>query len=204
MSLVSHQMSQPLSSMASLSELLATDWDELPEDIRRDLARKIDRNTRRLTTMVQDMTLLFRLDAGAVTARRLPVPVHEVAQTVIASLPEPAPEVRCDVDPELYALIDRGHLTQILTHLITNAIKYGDPPVEVAARAEPDAVVITVSDRGPGIPDDVITSMFERFARGRGLGLFIVRHLAEANGGAVWYEPVIPRGAQLSIRLERT
>jgi len=66
---------QPISSIASLSELLAADWTELDEDIRLELATKIDKNTHRLIKMMNDLQLLFRLDTGSVTARRTPVPI---------------------------------------------------------------------------------------------------------------------------------
>jgi signal transduction histidine kinase len=201
MALVSHQMSQPLSSIASLSELLATDWTGLPEEVREELATKIDRNTRRLTGMMNDLNLLFRLDAGTVTTRPAPVPVAEVVETVTSALPTPATPVRNTVDGELYALIDRGHLWQILQNLLSNALRHGEPPIEIGAREEPDGVVITVRDHGPGIPAELVSGLFDRFARGGGLGLFIVRHLVEANGGAVWYEPGNPRGACVHVRL---
>lgn len=202
MALVSHQMSQPLSSSASLAELLAADWDALPDDVRRELAVKIDRNTRRLTGMMKDLNLLFRLDAGTVTTRPAPVPVTEVVKIAVEALPEQITPVRNAVDGELYALIDRGHLAQILGNLLSNAVRHGQPPVEVDAREEPDGMVITVSDHGPGIPPDRVAGLFDRFAHGGGLGLFIVRHLAEANGGAVWYESNEP-GARVHVRVPR-
>ena len=74
-SMLTHDVAQPISSIASLSELLSADWADLPEDIRLELATKIDKNTNRLIKMMNDLQLLFRLDTGSVTARRTPVPV---------------------------------------------------------------------------------------------------------------------------------
>ena len=213
MALVSHEMSQPLSSSASLAELLADSWEQLPEDTRLDLTIKIHRNTRRLVGMVNDMLLLFHLDSGTVTARRTPVPVAEVVDVVAAGLPGGA-EINARIEPAAEALVDRNHLEQIVGNLVANAVAYGEPPIEVAARPDGDGLLITVTDHGNGIPEEIRGYLFERAVRpkatgtgsgrGRGLGLFIARHLAEVNGGRIWYEPAQPHGARLLVRLEST
>jgi PAS domain S-box-containing protein len=210
MSIVSHEVSQPLSSVASLAELLAEDWIDLPDDVRLELAGKIDKNARRLTGMINDMLLLFRLDAGAVSARRGSVPVGEVVETVADSLPATA-QIVSSIDPELCVLVDRGHLWQVLSNLVNNALTYGQPPIEIGAEPRPDGVVISIRDHGPGIPEEDVPKLFDRIARrpsggnrpkGSGLGLFIVRHLVEVNGGTVWYEPARPEGATLKVRMQ--
>ncbi|RZU50437.1 PAS domain S-box-containing protein [Krasilnikovia cinnamomea] len=198
-SMLTHDVAQPISSIASLAELLAADWAELPEDIRLELATKIDKNTRRLIKMMNDLQLLFRLDTGTVTARRTPVPLREVAETVAA---DTAPDAEIDIEDELAALADRGHLEAVLQHLLSNAVAYGDAPVQVRAWRLGEGVELMVQDRGPGIPEELVPRLFDRFARGSGLGLFIVRHLVEANGGSVRYERAEPRGARMVLALE--
>lgn len=211
MSIVSHEVSQPLSSVASLSELLAADWGDLPDDIRQELATKIDKNTRRLTRLINDMLLLFRLDAGAVSARRDSVPIAEVVETVMDTVPADV-HVATSIDPDVCALVDRAHLWQVLSNLVSNALAYGEPPIEIGTETGRDGVVVTVRDYGPGIPQEQLPHLFGRIARrqpgggrrkGSGLGLFIVRHLVEVNGGSIWYERADPRGAKLLVRLER-
>lgn len=200
-SMLTHDVAQPISSIASLAELLSEDWADLPEDIRLELARKIDKNTRRLIKMMNDLQLLFRLDTGAVTARRTPVPLAEVVQAVVAAAGG-AEDVEIAVDEEISALADRGHLTAVVQNLVGNALAYGAAPVRVHAERDGDRVVLSVSDRGPGIPEDQLPKLFDRFMRGAGMGLFIVRHLVEANGGTVRYEPAEPRGARLIVTWE--
>jgi signal transduction histidine kinase len=216
-SMLTHDVAQPISSIASLAELLAADWADLPDDIRRELATKIDRNTQRLIKMMNDLQLLFRLDTGAVTARRTPVQVLEVVESVVAGFAS-APVKGCDgaadgraavdgavtieVGEDISALADRGHLQAVVQNLLSNAIAYGEAPVEIRADRKADSVVLTVADRGPGIPDELRPHLFDRFMRGAGLGLFIVRHLVEANGGSVRYEPADPSGARLIVTLE--
>ena len=198
-SMLTHDMAQPISSIASLAELLREDWADLPEDVRLELATKIDKNTRRLIKMMNDLQLLFRLDTGSVTARRTPVSLLEVVGQATADGPG---EVDVAIDAELAALADRGHLIAVLRNLLTNAFAYGDPPVRVRGERRDDLVEITVQDSGPGIPDELLPHLFDRFMRGAGLGLFIVRHLVEANGGTVRYERADPRGARLVVHLE--
>jgi signal transduction histidine kinase len=213
MALVSHEMSQPLSSAASLAELLADSWEQLPEETRLDLTLKIHRNTRRLVAMVNDMMLLFYLDSGTVTARRTPVPVAEVVDLAAAALPAGA-EIRTEIDPATDALVERGHLEQIIGNLLGNAVAYGAPPIEVTARLDVEGVLIAVTDHGLGIPEEIRPRLFDRAVRpkatgtgagqGRGLGLFIARHLTEVNGGRIWYEQAEPHGARLVVRLQST
>jgi signal transduction histidine kinase len=201
-SMLTHDVAQPISSIASLSELLCADWTDLPEDIRIELATKIDRNTHRLIKMMNDLQLLFRLDTGSVTARRAPVPLVEVADAVVASSAAADGDVEIEVAEELSVLADREHVTVILRALLTNALEYGEPPIVLRAERTADMVALSVQDSGPGIAEDLLPSLFGRFMRGRGLGLFIVRHLAEANGGSVRYEGATPRGARLVVELE--
>jgi signal transduction histidine kinase len=201
-SMLTHDVAQPISSIASLAELLSADWADLPDDIRHELATKIDRNTRRLIKMMNDLQLLFRLDTGSVTARRTPVPIREVVEAAVAESPAGDDAVEVTVGEDVTALADRGHVHAVVQNLLANALAYGEAPVEIRAERQDDSVALTVQDRGPGIPDELVPNLFGRFMRGAGLGLFIVRHLVEANGGSVRYEPVDPRGARLIVTLE--
>ncbi len=200
-SMLTHDVAQPISSIASLAELLSDDWADLPDDIRLELACKIDKNTRRLIKMMNDLQLLFRLDTGSITARRTPVPLREVVEGVVAAAAGDE-DVEIAVGEDVSALADRGHVTAVVQNLLGNALAYGASPVRVRAGREGDVVVLVVEDRGSGIPGELLPNLFGRFMRGAGLGLFIVRHLVEANGGSVRYEPAEPRGARLIVTLE--
>jgi signal transduction histidine kinase len=200
-SMLTHDVAQPISSIASLSELLAADWADLGEDIRFELTTKIDKNAQRLVKMMNDLQLLFRLDTGSITAQRTPVPVLEVVEAVVATFLGEC-QIEVCIDEDVSALADRGHLTATVQNLLRNAVTYGQPPVEIRAHRTADTVVLVVRDHGRGIPEELVPNLFGRFMRGAGLGLFIVRHLVEANGGAVRYEPAEPCGAQLIVSFE--
>jgi signal transduction histidine kinase len=198
-SMLTHDVNQPISSIAIFSQLLASDWADLPDHVRLDMVMKIDKNTRRLIKMMSDLQLLFRLDTGSVTARRTPVPLLEVVERATA---ESADEVEIQIGEDVSVLADREHLHAVVQNLVKNAFAYGAAPVQIRAEWCDDGVELTVEDHGAGIPEDLVPDLFGRFMRGAGLGLFIVRHLVEANGGAVRYEPVEPRGARLVVTLE--
>jgi K+-sensing histidine kinase KdpD len=144
-----------------------------------------------------------------VTTRRTPVVVADVVEAVAAAHPDLGTE---GVAPTACALVDRGHLELVLTKLVDNAVAYGRPPVELSCRQVADHVVIAVSDQGGGIPEDLRRRLFDRAvppstaaqgsAKGRGLGLFIARHILDANEGTIWYERGVPSGARLLVRLE--
>jgi signal transduction histidine kinase len=193
-SMLTHDVAQPISSIASLAELLRADWADLPDDIRFELASKIDKNTQRLIKMMNDLQLLFRLDIASVSARRSPVPVVEAVPSFEG--------VTLDIDEDLVVLADREHVTVVLHNLVKNALDHGEAPVVVTAARRGGTVELTVQDNGPGIAEELLPNLFGRFVRGAGLGLFIVRHLVEANGGSVRYEQVRPRGARLVVTWE--
>jgi signal transduction histidine kinase len=197
-SMLTHDVAQPISSIASLAELLCADWTDLPDDTRFELATKIDKNAHRLIKMMNDLQLLFRLDTGAVTARRAPVPVLEVVLAVTTT----EDDVAVEVDEDLAVLADREHLTVVMQNLVGNALAYGAMPVVVSAARRGETVAVTVQDNGPGIAEEQLPNLFGRFTRGTGLGLFIVRHLVEANGGSVTYEQVRPGGARFTVTWE--
>jgi signal transduction histidine kinase len=196
-SMLTHDVAQPISSIASLAELLAGDWDDLPDDVRLELATKIDTNTQRLIKMMNDLQTLFRLDPGTVTARRSPVPLLEVVRTAATS-----DDVTVEIDDSRTALVDRAHLLVVLQNLLGNAATYGKPPITVRAEQRGDTVELSVRDHGPGIPEERLPRLFDRPTRRSGLGLFIVRHLVEANGGSVRYEHAEPHGAIFVVTLE--
>jgi signal transduction histidine kinase len=121
--------------------------------------------------------------------------------TLVTTLPERLPIIVCDAD----------RLLQAIGNLVGNALKFTPPGGEigVGATADEDAVRIFVSDSGPGIPEEDVPHVFDRFwtaqrnsrKRGTGMGLAIVRGIVEAHGGSVWVERNARGGATFSLRL---
>ncbi|HEY0002000.1 MAG TPA: ATP-binding protein [Actinoplanes sp.] len=114
---------------------------------------------------------------------------------------------------ETTGLADPAQLQLILGNLLTNATKYGSPPIEVTVLNAGEQVAIRVADHGEGVPPEFVPHLFDRFARadsgvatttaGTGLGLYLVRQLAQAGGLDVGYEPHQPRGAVFTLTVPR-
>lgn len=170
----------------------------------------VERQAVQMQRVALDVLALVSSDRGALTANPEPCDLasHLYVAAANDTLREPLVEVDC---PDgLSALVQPGHLQQILSNLINNAAKYAGGAVRVTARAEGDVVEVAVVDAGPGVPPAFRAHLFERFSRdsesarqvmGTGLGLFISRELARANHGDLVHRDQQPQGSAFVISL---
>jgi signal transduction histidine kinase len=163
----------------------------------------------RLNHLVDDVLTTARLDAIP-TRNARPVRVDEIIAEAVSDSGAHGMLIDTTAVHPAWACADPTHLRQITANLIGNALKYGAPPVTIAATCPGNEVIIEVSDGGPGVPAEFITHLFDRFTRaattatnthGSGLGLYIVQRLAEANGGHVTYQTRHPTGACFTLTL---
>ena len=206
-----HDLRSPLASMVGFSSLLSTNWDSLSDEQRLKFASTIDRQSHKLTWLVNDLLTLSSLEGGVLTTVPEQVVLTEAISACLAvsSMDTGAVTVSCQSNLVVWA--DPVHLARMIDNLLQNAVKYGEPPVGVEARALADTVEIRVVDHGPGVPPDFEPKLFAKFARadvpsmrkkkGTGLGLSIVRGLAQASGGSARYEPNVPHGSCFIIVL---
>lgn len=206
---VSHDIRTPLTTIRALAHDLAADGDER--------ALVIEEEALRLNRFVSDLLDLSRLSAGGMP---LDIEINVAEDLIGAALQRvgglaQGREIRASLDatePMLAGRFDLAQSLRILVNLIENALKYAPAgsPVELAARREGEVLVITVSDRGPGIPPSEQSRVFEPFQRhpdtrpdvgGAGLGLAIARGLAAAQGGDVVYRPRAGGGSMFTLRL---
>jgi two-component system, OmpR family, sensor histidine kinase MtrB len=175
-----------------------------------ELQRALRSQIQRLRELVEQLLDLSRLDAEAVEIRPQRIRVLE-RLTRIADLVSPlesAPIV-VEADPELEADIDVDALDRIVSNLLVNACRYGEPPVVLRAAQDQGVLHVTVEDNGPGVPDEFVPLLFDRFARsaasaggtGTGLGLAIARSYARAHHGDVNYRHADSRGAAFELTL---
>jgi two-component system sensor histidine kinase MtrB len=209
---VSHELRTPLAAMNAVTDVLDEDAGQLPEDTAV-AARLVSAETKRLTRLVQDLIEISRFDAGRAELRREEV---DVAAAVTDSLTargwEPGSEgLVADLPAGITAALDRRRLDIVVANLVGNALRHGAPPVEVVLRAEDGHVVLTVTDHGPGIPEEVLPRVFDRFAKadtsrarseGSGLGLSIARENARLHGGDI-VAANTGTGARFELRLPR-
>ncbi len=166
-----------------------------------------------LTAMVDDLLLLARSDSGAVALERVPLDLGDIASTAAVALSRPATDrgVEVLVDPQPTELRgDPARLRQLVMILIDNAIRHSPSGGRVLVRVRtegPDAILV-VEDEGPGIRDEDLPRLFDRFYRaagapggGTGLGLAIAAWIAERHGGRVLAANRPEQGARFTVRL---
>ncbi|HEY2982275.1 MAG TPA: ATP-binding protein, partial [Anaerolineales bacterium] len=158
--------------------------------------------------LIDDLLAVARLESGTLVVRREEVDLPRLVSDVLGSFAEQdGREFRADLDRSLTAVsADADKLVQVLTNLISNAVKYSPEgsPVLVRARRNGATAEVSVEDRGPGLTDEEIGKLFGRFVRidradlrrvgGTGLGLYITKSLVEMQGGQIWFESEYRKG----------
>jgi PAS domain S-box-containing protein len=216
LAIVSHELRTPLTSIVSFSELMRGEAATLSSEGQRFLDI-IERNAERLLRLVSDLLMLDRLEAGALPLDLAPVSVPGLAaEAVRAAAPGAAKQgVTIDLDPGAGPLVlgDSRRLSQVFDNLIGNAVKFSHAGGEVRVRAACDGGTwrVDVSDTGIGIPPDEAARLFRPFVRasnarisgrpGTGLGLAVVKVLAEMHGGRVEVDTALDHGSTFSVFL---
>ncbi|MSX01702.1 MAG: HAMP domain-containing protein [Actinobacteria bacterium] len=205
----SHELRTPLTSILANLELLS---DELDGD-RKEAADAALRSSQRMRRIVADLLLLARSD-GQQTLTRRPLDLASVVREAVAEAEALTDDHVLTVEAEAPTIVigDRDELHRLVTNLTENAIRHtpAATAVVVAVAAEGSSAVLSVSDNGPGIAPEQRARIFERFVRrdgdrggSSGLGLAIVRSVAEAHGGSVAIEDADP-GSRFVVRLPLT
>lgn len=194
----SHELRTPLAAIRGYAELTRRSRDEVPSDVAYAMSR-VESETARMTTLVDDLLLLARLDSGR------PLETEEVDLSRLAvdavndaHIAGPEHLWRLDLPPDPVTIVgDTQRLHQVLSNLLANARTHtpAGTTVTTAVRVLPDRVLLTVTDDGPGIPPELMPEIFERFSRGErsrsraagstGLGLAIVAAVIAAHRGTV-------------------
>lgn len=210
--IAAHELHNPLATISVLVDVLRDRLVALAEEQRAEIVDRIADRTARLQGLVRKLLAASTIDAKGASASLESVPVLEFILERLGELDGRSQEVHLSCSPELVAMVDRKEFSAMLENYLENAFAYGRPPIEVSAFGRPGWVQVRVCDRGSGVPEDFVPRLFERFSRepgveqrteGTGLGLWIVRSLAQGNGGDAWYEPGKDGGACFCLRLRR-
>jgi signal transduction histidine kinase len=208
--LAAHELRNPVASVSGIAETLVARRALLDEPMRTELEDTLRAQSNRLASLVGQLLDLSRLDAAAITITPQLFPVRDRVEELVESVGAQRPNVRVEIDPALEAVADPAAFDRIISNLIANALRYGEPPVVVRAERAGREFRVAVEDRGPGVPPEFVPSLFERFTRsavsrervvGTGLGLAIARAYALAHDGDLVYEPAEPRGARFKLVL---
>jgi PAS domain S-box-containing protein len=217
---VSHELRTPITSISGYAELLADGaLGDLSGD-QREVVLRIDRNSRRLIRLVEDLLTLSRLESGGLVLHRAPTDLSAVVREVALLLEEPLRPRSLDLalhvpDVPLVLRADAHELERVLVNLVGNAIKFTPDGgrVDVTLEAGDDEAVITVADTGLGIAADEQEQLFGRFFRasaaidnaiqGSGLGLSIAHAIVTAHGGTISVASEPGEGTTMTIRLPR-
>jgi signal transduction histidine kinase len=208
--LAAHELRNPVATVSGIAETLVARRAVLDERMRTELEDTLCAQSNRLASLVEQLLDLSRLDAEAITITPQVFPVRDRVEELVESVGARRPNVRVEIDPALQAVADPAAFDRIISNLIANALRYGEPPVVVRAERAEWEFRVAVEDSGPGVPPEFVPSLFERFTRsavsrervvGTGLGLAIARAYALAHDGDLVYEPAEPRGARFKLVL---
>lgn len=213
-SVVAHDLRQPVSVIALALDALRNDLPEGPPAHQQEPLQWIDTSVSNLRRMIEDLLDASRIEARQLRLERQPV---DLAKQVHACVKRMAGQaggrtLRITAPEEVQTLGDPLRIDQVLTNLISNAVKYGAPqtPIDVEVIRLEDELRVSVSNEGPGIAPEELPQLFRRFHRtpgshkqaaGIGLGLYICKGLVEAHGGRLWATSTPGRRTTFSFNL---
>jgi signal transduction histidine kinase len=202
---LAHDVRNPLTTIRGTLKTLARHSERLDDRTRAELIATADRQAERLERLARDLLDLARMERGRLEVHPVDVRLSEAVERSV-SFAEEAGRFETDLDRDLVVRADPERLEQVMVNLVTNAVRYGDPPFRIEAERRGDAVHVTFRDHGPGVPVEERSELFEPFRTESdqgsvGLGLAIVHALIEAMGGTVSYEANRPRGACFRVVL---
>jgi signal transduction histidine kinase len=217
-SVATHELKDPLFALQLSIQLLrhaAQKQGEVPAHVRQHLEVS-HRQADRLARLIDNLLDVSRITNGRLRLDLEALDLSELAREMVDRVQEKAHSVGTTIDVQncepVIGYFDRTKLEQVVGNLLTNAIKYGaGRPVTVRVKGEDGAAVLEVEDRGVGIAPQDQERIFQRFERASenhkqaslGLGLYIVRSLVEAHGGAVGVRSEPGKGATFTVTLPR-
>lgn len=221
-STLAHELRSPLTSVKGFSSTVLKHWDRLRDDQKRLIVETVEADAERVTRLIADLLDVSRIDSGRLNLRREVVSLDQVLERHRQRLEalgytDSRIVVRSE-GPTSAVWADPDRLDQVITNLLENALKHGEGRVTVTVdtgtvdmglEVDPDgreAVVVSVLDEGPGIPEKQRAVVFSRFwhskgAGNTGLGLYVVRALVEAHGGRIVALSAPTGGAELRFSI---
>ena len=206
--MLGHDVRGPIGVILGYAEELDEDWEEIPDARRRAHAHTIRSAALRMRSLVDDILALATLDAGKIEPRMDAHDLVDLVRQALADVPG-SDQVEVLASGAVPVRCDAFQVRQIVVNLVSNALRYGAPPVSVLVQRDEAGSHVIVTDRGPGVPEHFVPHLFERFSTpgtalsgSTGFGLYIAARLARVNGGTLTHsrgEDGV--GARFALRL---
>jgi PAS domain S-box-containing protein len=210
---VSHELRTPLTLIRGYAELLRNRAVE--DDLAQESLLQIQGSAERLSRLIEDLLSASRIESGQIQMRTATVKLPGVIDEVVRDWSGPDDRTfEIDLHEDCtYVLADRDRLMQILTNLVSNAVKYSaaDGPITIRTRLRQQSAEVAVIDRGIGLSREDLSQLFDKFYRserdevrmvsGTGLGLYIARNLVEMQDGTMWAESDLGAGSTFCFTL---
>ena len=215
-SVASHEMRTPLTSIHGVLKLLCADRLGDLSTSGKEMANIALRNTDRLVRLINDVLDLERMESGREKLQKQQCHSADLIQQAIETMGSMAQQHQVTIETDGNSVqfwADSDRILQTLTNLLSNAIKFSpaNSTVWVTCQQQDNQVLFTVKDRGRGIPPEKLETVFNRFQQvdasdsrkkgGTGLGLAICRHIVEQHGGKIWVESVVDKGCSFFFTL---
>jgi PAS domain S-box-containing protein len=209
---VSHDLRTPLTSILGNALTLEQNEETLDPKDREDLIRRTASNARKLQRLLTDLLDLDRMTRGIVEPNRASTDLTNLATEVVRDLAIDSHPVSVVTAEPVMAWIDATQIERVIENLVLNAVRYTPPetPIWVSVSPYLGGTLLVVDDSGPGVRDDLKTTIFEPFRQGEetvahapgvGIGLALVQRFADAHGGRAWVEDRAGGGASFRVYL---
>lgn len=216
-SVISHELKTPVALIKGYVSTLRREDATWDREIVKDSLEVIEEEADRLTNLIENLLDASRLQAGALSINLADVALDALARRAAERFKTQSSQHHLVVDfPENFPVIlgDDDRLGQVLSNLVSNAMKYSPAggEIRISGQVRPEQVIVCVSDQGTGIDAGDIPYVFDRFYRspetarktkGAGLGLYLARAVIEAHGGRIWVDPKPGQGARICFSLPR-
>ncbi len=215
-SIVSHELKTPVALIKGYVSTLRRDDVQWDRKILEDSLEVIEEEADNLTRLIEDLLDASRLQAGGMALKRTDVALKPMAERLAERFQTQTDihKITVDLPDDLpVVMADDVRIEQVLSNLISNAIKYSPGgEININGCGRPSEVLICVTDEGPGIPAGDLPHIFDRFYRapetsrktkGAGLGLYLARAIIEAHDGRIWADPKSSKGARICFSLPR-
>ena len=215
-SIISHELKTPVALIKGYVSTLRREDARWDRSIIEEGLSVIEDEADRLSLLIENMLDASRLQAGGFALKRSDISLPDTIQRLAKRFQTQSSSHNIIVDfPKDYpfVLADANRIEQVISNLISNAIKYSpEGEIRISGQVRPGIVIVCVSDQGPGIASEDIPHIFDRFYRapdmarntkGAGLGLYLTRSIIEAHGGHIWVDPESGKGARICFSLPK-